>query len=308
MLSCNLLRERIRQAEAEGAAVAALQIDIEPQRFLEQASDEQVVNAFSIGSLRSASLCKKLHKRAIPEVGTQNVFPNTLGYELNSAFWSAKAYTEFADKFGKPFEQAKAVLDFGCGTSRLLRYLVDFLPGPQYYGSEVNPENIAWGRSNFPEVEYIAHDPVPPTSCEAGMFDIIYAQSIFSHYEESLHWNWLKELHRLLKKDGLLMVTKEGSHLVERSKTEPDLFKKLCLDQQDANALWDKFDKNGYAFYTRYNKAMLEQRGINSDYWGTAFISSEYINRTWTPLFEILEEQNGAVGNRQDYVIMRRKS
>jgi len=296
MLSCDQLRERIRQTSAEKDVVKALGLDIAPERLLAEASDQFIVRAFADGSLRSDTLLKKIHTRPIPEVGTQNIDKKNMGYELNRAFWHAKAYTEFGDKYGKPF-----------GTSRLLRYLVDFVPGPQYYGSEVNPENIAWGKKNYSEVNYVQHEPTPPIGCDDSAFDIIYAQSIFSHYAENLHWKWLTELHRILAPGGLLMITKEGRHLVERCKSEPETFKRLGLDRQDATSIWQRFDEDGYAFYTRYRKDRLEVRGIDGDNWGTAFISEQYILKNWTSLFDILEQQEGAVGNRQDYVIMRRK-
>ncbi|GJL92354.1 class I SAM-dependent methyltransferase [Hyphococcus sp.] len=307
MLSCDVLRKKIQDANAQEAIVKALKLDMDPARFLEEAPDQIVVDAFAKGSLNSPQLCAKLHNRPIPEAGTQNVLEKNLGYELNRAFWHAQAYTKFGEKYGRPFENAKAVMDFGCGTSRLLRYLVDYMPGPQYYGSEVNAENIEWGRTNYPEVKYLHHSPKPPITCEAGVMDVIYGQSIFSHYAESLHELWLKELHRLLAPGGLLMVTKEGGHLVRRCKTEPDTFKALGLDKQDADAIWRRFDETGYSFYTRYRKDRLAERGIDSDLWGTAFVSNDYVHKNWSSLFEVLEIQDGAVGNRQDYVILRKK-
>lgn len=307
MLTCDLLRERIRTMSATADVVDALNLEIAPEKLLEEASDQIIVNAFCDGSMESETLRRKIHTRPIPEAGTQNIGKGKMKHELARGFWHAKAFTELAEKYGNPFEEAKMVLDFGCGTSRLLRYLVDFLPGPQYCGSEVNPENIEWGNKHYPEVNYILHAPEPPIECDNEVFDIIYAQSIFSHYSEQLHSKWLTELHRILKPRGMIIVTKEGRHLIDRCKSEQEMFKKLGLDKENVDEIWQNFEDTGFAFYTRYNKKNLERRGIDSDNWGTAFIDDKYINSRWTTLFEILEIQPGAVGNRQDYVVMRKK-
>ena len=308
MLSCDALREVIKKTDAASEIVEALSLKYTPDEFVDSAPDQLIVDAFATGATLSTGLRQKLHNRDIPEPGTQNLSKNQMNYELGRAFWHAKAYTDFAEKYGASFSAGKNILDFGCGTSRLLRYLVDFAKGPNYFGSEVNPENIAWGRKVYPEVTYLHHDPVPPIPIEDERFDVIYAQSIFSHYSESAHKEWLTELHRTLVPGGLLMLTIEGEHVVERYKSEEALFSTLDLSKEVADGLWRTFDDTGFAFFTRYNTARLKERNIDTENWGTAFISEAYIRENWTSMFNVLETVPGGVFNLQDYVILRKCS
>ena len=120
-------------------------------------------------------------------------------YHLVGGFAVARDFTKYAERYGTPFEAAERVLDFGCGTSRVLRYMVEYIDGPELYGSEVFHESVDWGRNAFPEVNYVHQDSAPPLPLENDFFDIIYAYSIFSHLSEESHRAWLDELHRLLR-------------------------------------------------------------------------------------------------------------
>jgi len=196
------------------------------------------------------------------------------------------------------------ILDFGCGTSRILRYLVEFMPGPQYYGSEVFRKNIEWGRSAFPEVTYLHHDNSAIIDMPDNSFDIIYAYSIFAHFEENVHRQWLSELCRLLKKGGLIIVTVHGKTILERCRDEESVSGPMCIADKNYEELYDKFNKHGYVFYSCYDSQHLSKGGLDSEIFGITYISAEYITNNWSNKFRILEIDEGAISKWQDYVVM----
>jgi SAM-dependent methyltransferase len=202
---------------------------------------------------------------------------------------------------------AARVLDFGCGTSRILRYLVEFLPGPQYYASEVFSENVRWGQLAFPEVTYLHQSSFPPIDMDSRRFDVIYAYSIFTHLEEEFHLLWLSELYRLLKAGGLLILTVHGERVLRRCEQEYDVRQSMRFEGRDYKEIVEKFTNEGYVFYTGYDPEYLTKGGLDAERFGIAYISKNYISRNWAKWFEVLEHVEGAVSNWQDYVVLKKR-
>ncbi|HAT59452.1 MAG TPA: class I SAM-dependent methyltransferase, partial [Opitutae bacterium] len=51
-----------------------------------------------------------------------------------------------------------------------------------------------------------------PTRYRSSSFDFIYAFSVFTHLTHELQTLWMAEMRRLLKPDGLLLITVHGDH------------------------------------------------------------------------------------------------
>jgi len=101
----------------------------------------------------------------------------------------------------------KSVLDFGCGAGRVIRHLLPFAPECDLWGSDIDPECIAWSQRHLsPPASFVVNDEAPPLPLPDGKFDLIYALSVFTHI--SAHWPaWLLELDRLLAPGGRLLAT-----------------------------------------------------------------------------------------------------
>lgn len=112
-------------------------------------------------------------------------------------------------------------LDFGCGAGRTLRHFVAEASRGTFYGCDIDRDSIAWVRSHFvPPFEVFLVDEAPPLSLPDASLDLIYAISVFTHI--TIHWSsWLLELHRLLRPDGLLLVTFMGEGMGPRVSGEP---------------------------------------------------------------------------------------
>jgi len=104
----------------------------------------------------------------------------------------------------------KSVLDFGCGSGRVLRW---FLPhvaeGASFTGCDLHASSIAWMRSRYPPgVRLLVNKSLPPLPVADGTFHLIYCASVFSHL--TVWAPWLAEMHRLLRPDGLLVASIHG--------------------------------------------------------------------------------------------------
>jgi len=106
--------------------------------------------------------------------------------------------------------ELRAVLDFGCGCGRVLRYW-NGVRGPTVHGTDYNPAMIAWCRQNLPFAQTALNAARPPLAYADASFDCIYAVSVFTHLAEELQDPWLRELTRILAPGGCLLITTQGT-------------------------------------------------------------------------------------------------
>lgn len=158
------------------------------------------------------------------------------------------------------------VYEWGCGPMRVLRHLnqIEGFNSVQLYGSDYNKKSINWCIENFKQVNFINNNLKPPLSYNNESFDCVYAISIFTHLSEERHYLWIKELHRVLKNNGILIFTTHGD---------------LCSNRLLKNEL------------ERYSKGQIVVRGKVKEgkkhflaYHPHDFIKNKLLNK-----FEILE-------------------
>jgi SAM-dependent methyltransferase len=107
---------------------------------------------------------------------------------------------------GGPF----SVLDFGCGSGRVIRHLRD-LDGAQLYGVDWNRRAVRWCAAQLPFARFARGGLAPPLPPGlAARFRLIYAFSVLTHLPEPLQRAWLAELAGRLEERGLLVVSTHG--------------------------------------------------------------------------------------------------
>jgi SAM-dependent methyltransferase len=126
----------------------------------------------------------------------------------------------------------KRVLDFGCGAGRTLRQLVGGDGGTELWGCDIDVESIEWLNAHLaPQVHAFVNRELPPLDQPDKTFDLVYCVSVFTHLARS--WSaWLAELHRVLKPDGLVLVTFMGAgqaHLMAPDEWDEDSVGMLIL-------------------------------------------------------------------------------
>ena len=107
-------------------------------------------------------------------------------------------------------ESFGSILDFGCGCGRMIRHWRG-LQGPQLYGTDYNPELVAWCRKKLGSLaEFGVNQLRPPLDYGDETFGFVYAISVFTHLTEEVQNAWMNELARVLKPGGYLLITLHG--------------------------------------------------------------------------------------------------
>ena len=176
-----------------------------------------------------------------------------------------------------------AILDFGCGSGRVIRYWKD-LPAA-VHGTDYNSELIEWCRSAIGFAQFDVNEPNPPVAYPSEVFDLVYALSVFTHMDESSQLRWRDELRRILRPGGYLILTTHGPC-------------KAYLQQLDAADRRQLLDGRMVVVHE-------EKLGTNAC---ASYHPEEYVSGTLSQGFEVVDFlRGGSFGTPyQDLWLMRR--
>ena len=199
----------------------------------------------------------------------------------------------------KTLSDFRNILDFGCGSGRQTRHIINRAPQAHISGVDVDKPSIEWLQNNF-KTGVFRHIPSkPPMPIENECFDLIYSVSVFTHLKPSMQEAWLSELWRVANNDCTLLITTHGPDaLINLVKDDPHLFNKSLPDQID-------LDREGFLFFP-YIEEDAKALGIDTVY-GTSFHSDNYIRNTWSRYFKILSIVPRGLDNFQDIVVLTKE-
>ena len=124
------------------------------------------------------------------------------------------AIGELMERHGTPLARMRAVLDFGCGCGRVLRWW-DAVVEPVRHGCDYNPAMVAWCRENLPFAHVETNGLAPPLRYADASFDLVYAISVFTHLSADLQARWMAELKRIVAPGGWLIVSTHGANFID---------------------------------------------------------------------------------------------
>jgi SAM-dependent methyltransferase len=194
--------------------------------------------------------------------------------DLNTFFGASHrdmAFTlEVLRAHGFDLTRMRRLLDFGVGTGRML---AQFLPFPlELHGVDVNPVAVDWTSKKLAGLATIALSRLdPPLSFNSGFFDLVIANSVFTHMPYDAMPGWIAELARVTTRGSCALITVHD-------------FSKLPVEHQAAG------------WYER-GKA----RGLHLN----TYLSPERLTALWEPAFELLEIRR--FPPRQAFVVARRR-
>ena len=132
-----------------------------------------------------------------------------VGWFLESGRLAAESVQQSLARHGRRMEELAALLDFGCGCGRVTRHWVG-LDGTAVHGADANEHAISWCRANLSFARFASNGLAPPLDHGDESFDLVYALSVFTHLPEDLQHAWVRELTRLLRPGGFLLLTTHG--------------------------------------------------------------------------------------------------
>ena len=165
-------------------------------------------------------------------------------------------------------------LDFGCGSGRVARHFSGAISGV-----DVDRDAIAWCAKHL-RGAFRVIDENPPLPFGDKSFDVIYAVSVFTHFDERAQFAWLAELRRVLRDGGVLIATLHGPELVYN---RPDLSEDHHRELQT----------RGFTF----------AHGTGAFNEDSAFHSASYVAREWRRFFRTIEHRRAALFDYQDVAV-----
>jgi SAM-dependent methyltransferase len=119
---------------------------------------------------------------------------------------------------GVDIDRVRAILDFGCGCGRVVRYWAGV--GGEAHGCDYNRRLVEWCRRHVRFGRFELNDFRPPLPYPDGRFDLVYALSVFTHLSEELQRPWIEELRRILEPGGHLFLSLHGPRYREELRPE----------------------------------------------------------------------------------------
>lgn len=188
---------------------------------------------------------------------------------------------------GRDLYSFNHVLDFGCGSGRVLRCFHDRPASCHLYGTDIDKQAIAWCRKHLRFAQWDTNDALPPTRYADNTFDCVYAVSVFTHLDEKMQFAWLGELKRVSKPGAILVLSVHGA---------------TALSQ------WSEAEQATVAekgfLYKVVRTGLFTPHRLPAFYQATQH-SREYIEAHWSRLFNIVGYVEAGLGGYQDAVILQ---
>jgi len=176
--------------------------------------------------------------------------------------------------------EGRRVLDFGCGSGRLLRQFLDEARVAEFHGSDISAEMVGWVQKQLcpPIADVRVNGEKPPLDYPDDHFDLVTAFSVFTHIADG--WSdWLLEIRRVLKPDGLLIATFLDSSVARTLTSLP----------------WDE-DRVGMSALGFANLDTSLPNVLHSHWW---------LREHWGRAFEIVELRPGEDYPSHGWVVLR---
>jgi SAM-dependent methyltransferase len=186
-------------------------------------------------------------------------------------------------KIGKKLDSSQNILDFGCGCGRTLIWFGKNPNSAHFYGTDIDAKAISWCRENLPFCTFSINNDLPPLEYASNSFDLIYSISVFTHLIEEYQFKWLSELKRIIKPDGIALITLHGEN-VWKTLSNVDII---------------KMKKNGFLSVPSYS-----WKGIFPEWYQNSYHTREYVIQYYANFFDILEYIPCGLNNHQDIVIL----
>jgi SAM-dependent methyltransferase len=196
-------------------------------------------------------------------------------------------------RYGKHPNADIAVLDWGCGHGRITRHFIQNWRNARIYGIDIDAENVAWCKDNLIGGQFLVGPLWPPVDLPESSFDVIFGVSVMTHLTVDAQSAWLRELSRLLKPDGLALLTFAGPGAVGFSSI------------WRSRSWWDAWLQSG--FDDKQYDTALEGKISDETYYRNSYQTSAHVRQTYSRYLTV-EAIELEIFGYQDLVVLRRPS
>ena len=187
---------------------------------------------------------------------------------------TASAIQNFLSSSGYDLSSFTRILDFACGCGRTLNFLQQFVYSEKLFGCDYDGELTSWCRRNLKVKSCLTNIENPPLDYPSSHFDFVYAISFLTHLEPAVQVLWLREWRRILRNDGLLLVSLLGPGLADR--------------------LGIRIPASGY-LYQRHGSKFNER---------VTYQTLEYVRNNWEEHFSIIGYSEMGLNDHQDLLLL----
>jgi SAM-dependent methyltransferase len=224
---------------------------------------------------------------------------------VESARRTAAGILETLERAGRPLTGFTSVLDYGCGSGSVLPHVMELsgATGVRWAGSDVDAEAIGWARAHLPGVDWAVNPYRGPLRFGDDAFDLIYSISILTHLDEPLQDAWLAELARVLRPGGTALLSVHGPHAYGECVSGRVISRTASCATRIAARGDLAVEGFIYEPYDRDRWSVRDFAGID-DTFGMTFHHPDWIRRSWSRWFDVVDIVPRAIDGWQDAVIL----
>jgi len=223
----------------------------------------------------------------MPDERIQAKFTGRSGHlALEQAYAFYRLSKDILSRNSRNLDECTAVLDFGCGWGRIIRFFLKDVEESGIWGIDCYKEMIDLCKTQNLRCNFEVTDTMPPTSFESNTFDLIYLYSVFSHLSEEAHLAWLKEFERILKPGGMVVATTRPRAFIEHCR---DLSKRTGIENWQRGAAKSFADPEEALADYDSGKFVHSPTGgggvLSTSFYGETCIPKKYVEDNWTRIF-----------------------
>ncbi|ACL57702.1 class I SAM-dependent methyltransferase [Methylobacterium nodulans] len=203
-----------------------------------------------------------------------------------------KALEALFAHYGVTRRPGVSILDWGCGHGRVTRHFIQNWPEARISGADIDAENAGWCRRHL-NGSFSTVPLLPPTDLPGASFDGIFGVSVMTHLTAETQAVWLDEIARLLKPDGVPLITFAGPAAAAFS----SVFR--------SRAWWQNW--TGTGFDDAQHDPALDGKIEDNTYYRNTLHTAEYTRRVWSRHVDVVDIIPSAIGY-QDMAVLRRKA
>ncbi|MCJ2035232.1 class I SAM-dependent methyltransferase [Methylobacterium sp. J-068] len=203
-----------------------------------------------------------------------------------------KAIETLFNRYGVADRDDVSILDWGCGHGRVTRHFIQQWRRATVCGTDIDDENISWCRENLLG-RFVTTPLMPPAPYEDASVQGIFGISVMTHLTAEVQAAWLDEIARILKPDGVALITFGGSSSVAWS----SVFR--------APDFWRYWTSNG--FDDRLVDPALDGKISDPTYYRHTVQTVDYTRRVWSRHLDVVDIIPEFIGNLDVAVLRKRQ-